>query len=235
MKKYFVTGLVILLPVALTFAIVAFVFNLLTVPFLGAVKTVFDRYDIFENGFLFLNSEQMQNLAAQILILISLLSITLILGFIVRWFFFRTTIKCAEYMVRQIPLVSTIYKTSKDIIKTIFTSDNQSFKQVVIVRFPNPHTHAIGLVTRENVPGLKNTDYEDAVAVFVPTTPNPTSGFLVMYKQKDLIYLDMKVEDALKFVISCGVIMPEFTSTTKPGSHEPLSADLPLEVIPEAS
>ena len=216
MKKYFITGLVILLPVALTFAIVVFIFNLLTVPFLGVVKTVFDRYNLFENGFLFLNAEQIQNLAAQLLILISLFAITIVLGFIARWFFFRATIKFAEYILRHIPLVSTIYKTSKDVIKTIFTTDTKSFKQVVMVRFPNPETYAMGLVTREDIPGLKNTDYEDAVAVFVPTTPNPTSGFLVMYKKKDLIYLDMKVEDAFKYVISCGVIMPEFTHAPNP-------------------
>lgn len=210
MKKYFITGLVILLPVALTIAIVIFVFNLLTIPFLGLVKTIFDHYGIFENGFLFLNAQQVENLVAQFLILVSLFFITLLLGYIARWFFFHTMIKFAEYIVRQIPLVNTIYKTSKDVIKTIFTSETKSFKQVVLVRFPNPETYSIGLVTREGIPGLKDTDYDDAVAVFVPTTPNPTSGFMVMYKQKDLIYLDMKVEDAFKYVISCGVIMPDF-------------------------
>ncbi len=210
MKRCFITGLVILLPVTLTIAIVIFVFNLLTVPFLGLVKTVFGHYGLFENGFLFFNAEQLQNLVAQLLILVSLFFITIGLGIIARWFFFHTMIKFAEYIVRYIPLVSTIYKTSKDVIKTIFTSETKSFKQVVLVRFPNPESYSIGLVTREEIPGLKQTDFEDAVAVFVPTTPNPTSGFMVIYKKQDLIFLDMKVEDAFKYVISCGVIMPDF-------------------------
>lgn len=210
MKKYFITGLIILLPLALTMMIVMFIFNLLTVPFLGLVKTVFDGHHLFEEGFFLLNGDQMQSLAAQLLILLSLFLIVIGLGFIARWFFFKTVLKFAEYTVKKIPLVSTIYKTCQDVIKTIFTSKTKSFKQVVLVRFPNAETYSLGLVTREHISGLTNTPYEGAVAVFVPTTPNPTSGFLVMFKPSELIYLDMKVEDAFKYIISCGVISPTF-------------------------
>ena len=206
MKKYFVTGLIILLPVALTFAIVGFVFNMLTVPFLGIVKAVFDHYHLWEKGFLFLNAEQIQNFAAKFLILISLFVIVIGLGYIARWFFFNGLIKMAEYVVKRIPLVSSIYKTCQDVIKTILTSDTKSFKQVVLVRFPHPQTYSIGLITREELSCFTNTPHSNTVAVFVPTTPNPTSGFLVMFKPEDIIYLDMKVEDAFKYVISCGVI-----------------------------
>ena len=87
MRKYFITGLVILLPVALTTAIVLFIFNLFTTPFLGIVNALFDRYHLFEQGFLFLNPDQIQNLIAQILILISLFFITIVLGLIARCFF----------------------------------------------------------------------------------------------------------------------------------------------------
>lgn len=215
MKKYFITGLVILLPVALTVAIVIFIFNLLTVPFLGIVKTVFDHYDLFESGFLFLNPDQLQGVFAQMLILGSLFFLTISLGLIAHWFFFRTFIRIAEYVVKKIPLVNTIYKTCSEVINTIFTSKNQSFKQVVLVRFPNPDTFSLGLVTREEIPSLKETMYQDVIAVFVPTTPNPTSGFLIMYKKEDVIYLDMKVEDAFKYIISCGLLTPAFNPLAK--------------------
>lgn len=215
MKKYFVTGLIILLPVALTLAIVIFIFNLLTIPFLGIVKAIFTRYHLFEHGFLFLDPSQIQTLIAQILILISLFFLFVGLGFIARWFFFNTVIKCTDYLVKKIPLVSSIYKTSQDVIKTIFTSKTKSFKQVVLVRFPNAETYAIGLVTRENLPNLADTDHAEVTAVFVPTTPNPTSGFLVLYKESELIYLDMKVEEAFKYIISCGLIPPSFIATSK--------------------
>lgn len=210
MKKYFITGLVILLPLALTLAIVVFIFNLLTIPFLGIVKAVFDRYHLFEEGFLFLNADQIQNLLAQFLILISLFFIVIGLGFIARWFFFNTLLKFAEFIVRRIPLVNNIYRTCQDVIKTLFAAKAKSFKQVVLVHFPNPETYSLGLITCEQIPGFAETSHTDAVAVFIPTTPNPTSGFLIMFKPTDLIYLDMKVEDAFKYIISCGMIAPIF-------------------------
>jgi len=213
--------MIILLPLTLTIAIVVFVFNLLTVPFLGIVQAVFHHYHLFEKGFLLLSGEQIQNLVAQFLILISLFFIVVGLGFIARWFFFKTLIKIAEYVFKRIPLVSSIYKTSQDVIKTLFTSKTKSFKQVVLVHFPHPETYSIGLITKEIIPGLANTSHANAVAVFVPTTPNPTSGFLVMFKPEDLIYLDMKVEDAFKYVISCGVISPYFRPISKGNGQRP--------------
>jgi uncharacterized membrane protein len=212
-KKYFITGLVILLPLTLTILIVLFIFNLLTEPFLGAVKAVFDHYDLFERGFTFVKAEQLQTFIAQLLILLFLCLFTVGLGMITRWFFFRSVIKFAEYIVKHIPLVNSIYKTCKEVIKTVFTSKNKSFKQVVMVRFPNPDTYAIGLVTRDDMINFGGTDYEDIVSVFVPTTPNPTSGFLVLFKREDLVFLDMKVEDAFKYIISCGLISSPFRVT----------------------
>lgn len=210
MKKYFITGLVILLPLALTLAIVVFVFDLLTGPFLGIVKTVFEHYHLFDEGFLFLSASQIQNIVAEVLILVSLFFIVVGLGYVARWFLFKTLMKFAEYVVKRIPLVNAIYKTCQEVIKSIFTSTTKSFKQVVLVRFPHPNTYSIGLVTREEIPSLANSAHADVVAVFVPTTPNPTSGFLIMFKPSDLIYLNMKVEDAFKYIISCGVISPDF-------------------------
>lgn len=200
MKKYFITGLVILLPVALTLAIVAFVFNLLTVPFLGIVKTIF--------GSLALN-DTLQVFIAQILILLCLFLFTILLGAVTRWFFVRWLLKFAEYIVHKIPLVSSIYRTCQDVISTMFASSSNSFKQVVLVKFPSPGTLSVGLVTRDDLPNLTGDPNQQHVAVFVPTTPNPTSGFLILFKQEDLIYLDIKVEDAFKYIISCGLITPE--------------------------
>ncbi len=214
MKRYFITGLVILLPLALTIAIVAFIFNLLTEPFAGIVNAILGHYGLLENGFLWLSAAQLQHFVSQVLILILLFFFTIGLGFVARWFFFHYLLRFWDYVLHRIPLISSIYKTSQDVIKTMFTSKNQSFKQVVMVRFPNSDTYSIGLVTRDNLPGLTQ-DSGNLTAVFVPTTPNPTSGFLMMYKETDLIYLDMRVEDAFKYIISCGVIPAPFHTTTK--------------------
>lgn len=222
MKKYFVTGLIILLPVALTVAIVIFIFNLLTEPFAGFVKALFDRYHLFENGFLFFSSNQLQQIISQVFILIFLFFATVLLGAVARGFFMYYILNIGESIVARIPLINTIYKTSKDVVKTMFTSSTKSFKQVVLVPFPHPSAYAIGLITRENLPS-PDQEYSNQVAVFVPTTPNPTSGFLMMFKPEEIVHLDMKVEEAFKFIVSCGVIPMPFKIISK---EEVLKRDL---------
>lgn len=222
MKKYFIPGLVVLLPVALTTAIVLFIFNLLTTPFAGILKEIFSRSHLFYNGFLFLNEEQLNQYLSQILILIFLFFFTVALGKLGRWFFVTHLIRISEDLFARIPLVSTIYKTCKDVIKTIFTSKNKSFKQVVLVKFPNADTYSIGLVTKESLPSLSATTDEEHLCVFVPTTPNPTSGFMLIYNKAEVIFLDMKVEDAFKYIISCGVITSPFHQTEWHPTPQPI-------------
>jgi uncharacterized membrane protein len=215
MKKYFVTGLVILLPLALTIAIVLWIFNLLTEPFAGAIQGIFSHYNLLQDGFLFLKASQIQQILSQIIILALIFSLTVFLGTIARLFFFSYLMNTWNYLINRIPLIRSIYKTSQDVINTIFTSSNNSFKQVVMVPFPNTTTYAIGLVTRDDIPPFRADTTEQSIAVFVPTTPNPTSGFLVMFKQSDIIYLDMSVESAFKYIISCGVISTPFKKISK--------------------
>jgi uncharacterized membrane protein len=221
MKKYFITGLIILLPMALTIAIVLFIFNLLTVPFAGAVKLIFQRYDLLDKGFLFLTPDQLQQGISQLLILIFLFLATVVIGAIARGFFIHYTVSLGEAILHRIPFINSIYKTSKEVIKTMFASKTKSFKQVVMVPFPSANVYTVGLITREDLPS-PDLNYKALIAVFVPTTPNPTSGFLMMYRPDEITYLDMKVEEALKFVISCGVISTPF----KIGSKEEILAKI---------
>lgn len=211
MKKYFVTGLIILLPVMLTLFVVIFVFNFLTAPFLEFTKTILGHFDLVKN-------ERLLHFLSQFLILISLFLFTVFLGIVARWVFFHYMMRMWEYLLHRIPLVSTIYKTCQDVINTMFTSKTTAFKQVVMVRFPNPETYTMGLVTRDHIHGLEHAIGSDLIIVFVPTTPNPTSGFLTIFKKEDVVYLDMKIEDAFKYIISCGVIMTPFKNM-KDGSQ----------------
>lgn len=215
MKKYFITGLVILLPVTLTLAVVGFVFNLLTAPFLGMTKAILGYYGLLETGFLFLSASQLQTAVSQILVLAVLFFFTVFLGALARWFFISYIIGFGEYLINHIPIVNSIYNACKDVIKTVFASKSSAFKQVVMVRFPNENTYTIGLMTRDALPGISQALGGDCIVVFVPTTPNPTSGFLNIVKKSDVIPLDMKVEDAFKYIISCGVISVPF----KKGDH----------------
>lgn len=215
MKKYFITGLVLLLPLALTFIIVVFLFNLLTEPFVGFVKGAMNYYGLFQTGFLFFSADEIQIWISRVFILLLLFFFTVFLGMIARLVFIHYIIRFWDYIFHQIPFVRAIYKTCQDVIRTIFKNDTHSFKQVVMVRFPNAETSSLGLVTRDNFPNTPPEVGGNKVAVFVPTTPNPTSGFLMLFDPEDITYLDMSVEDAFKYIISCGVIASPFKSVTK--------------------
>ena len=123
MKKYFITGLVILLPLAVTLAIVIFVVNFLTKPFIGVVSSFLKEFQILQKGFLFLSADQVVRYGSQLLILLCLLAFTLALGMIARWFFFKAFIGLSDKVLHRIPLINKVYKTTQEIIKTLFVTD----------------------------------------------------------------------------------------------------------------
>lgn len=217
MKKYFATGVVTLLPVAVTIAVIFFLVNLLTNPFMGFVQGILERYSWFETGFLFLSQDQVLKYSSQILILMLLFFVTVVLGILARWFFIHSLIRLGDRLLHSIPLVNKLYKTSKDVIHTLFSSQHNAFKQVVMVPFPTREIYSLGLVTRSAPEVCSDVVKSKLTAVFIPTTPNPTSGYLLMIKERDITYLDMSVEDAVKFIISCGVIHPEEMDTLMRG------------------
>lgn len=208
MKKHFITGLVILLPLTVTIVVLGFLVRFLTQPFVGLVASFLAQLQIVNKGFLFLTPEQVIQYFSQFLILITLFLVTVFLGMITRWFFINALFRLGDKILHKIPIVNTVYKTTQEIIKTLFASDKNSFKQVVMAPFPGPGSYMLGLVAREAPPECSKALNDELISVLVPTTPNPTTGFLLMFKKKDLIYLDLKAEDAIKCVVSCGVIHP---------------------------
>ncbi|HRW58150.1 MAG TPA: DUF502 domain-containing protein [Chlamydiales bacterium] len=211
MKKYFLTGLVIFLPLTLTIAIIVFIVNFLTKPFIGIVSNVLATTQIQHWGMGLFSREQMIRYTSQIIILIGLFILIIAIGYIAKWFLVKTLLKTSDKILHKIPIINKVYKTSQEIINSFFLTNQNSFKQVVLVPFPSIETYSIGLVSRESPQTCKETLNQDLISVFIPTTPNPTSGFLLMFDRKDLIYLDMKTEDAIKYVVSCGVIQPDTT------------------------
>jgi uncharacterized membrane protein len=198
MKKYFLTGLVTLLPLAVTIWFIRFVVEFLTNPFIDVTIAIIDHH--LPTNFI--------RIFAQLSILVSLFLFIFILGFVARRFFFKSLLRLSDWILYQIPLVNKVYKTSKDIVKSLFSSTKGSFKQVVMVQFPYPGCYCIGLIAHD-APKACSTNGDQKVSVFVPTTPNPTTGFLVMSHPADLIPLNMRSEDAIKYIVSCGVIAPE--------------------------
>ncbi len=209
MKKYFITGLVILLPLVITIVVVVFIIKLLTNPFMGVISSILSHFHIIEQGFLFLKPEQLIRLTSQLLILALLFLITVGLGIITRWFFINSLMSLGDKILHRIPVINTVYKTTQDIIKTLFVSDKSSFKQVVMVPFPKEGIYTMGLIARDAPKVCSEKANAHLVSVLIPTTPNPTTGFLLMYPKEELIYVDIKPEEAIKYIVSCGVIVPE--------------------------
>ncbi|MGL5263475.1 MAG: DUF502 domain-containing protein [Candidatus Rhabdochlamydia sp.] len=214
MKKYFLTGLIILLPLAVTIAVLVFLINFLTQPFVGMVSAVLSKMNLLNRNFLFLSSEHLVRYTSQIVILILLFLTTVLLGAITRWFIINSLFRLGDKIIHRIPIVNTVYKTTQDIIKTLFSKDKNSFKQVVMVPFPRDGVYVIGLVARDAPDVCSSSTNQDLVSVLVPTTPNPTTGFLLMFPRDQLLCIDMKPEDAIKYVVSCGVIIPPVKPST---------------------
>ena len=135
-------------------------------------------------------------------IFIALLLITLI-GWISLSFIGKKFFELFNNILKKIPILRTIYSAIGQMTET-FTKSNDNTKSVVLLEYPRKGIWAIGFATKDNQGIIKEKINEDIVNIFVPTTPNPTSGFLLMVPKKDLIYLDVSFEQASKFIVSAG-------------------------------
>jgi uncharacterized membrane protein len=208
MKKHFLTGLIILLPVAITLALVGSLINFFTHPFVEVVASSLKEAHFADRGFLFLTHDQVVDYLSKLLILVCLFFAIVLLGMLTRWVVIRSFFSLWDKLLHKIPVVNTVYKATQELIKTIFTRDKTGFKRVVMAPYPFKGMYALGLVTGDT-PKACSKDGSTLVSVLILTTPNPTSGFLLMYKTEDLIHLELRPEEAIKYILSCGVLTPE--------------------------
>jgi len=147
-------------------------------------------------------------------LVISIIVITFI-GAITPGFIGRTLLKVGERILDNTPVVRSIYGAIKQIMETVMSTNSESFRDVVLVEYPRKGIWVIGFVTGETKGEVQTLNKETLINVFIPTTPNPTSGFLLFVPKKDLIYMKMKVEDAVKMVISGGIVTPKVRQIKK--------------------
>ena len=137
---------------------------------------------------------------------------TVFIGWLGKGFIGRKFLVWAEGLVDRMPVVRSIYNGLKQIAETVFSQNESSFERACLVQYPKEHIWAIGFVSTrakgELQAKLNHEGYLDVISIFLPTTPNPTSGFLLYVPEKDVVYLDMKVEDAAKLIISAGLVYP---------------------------
>ncbi|MGC6517999.1 MAG: DUF502 domain-containing protein [Candidatus Puniceispirillaceae bacterium] len=136
------------------------------------------------------------------------LAITLI-GALAAGFFGRWIIRTGEAIVNRMPIIGKIYGAVKQILETVLASQSDAFRDVVLVEYPRKNLWVIGFVTGGTKGEVQGAISDETVNVFVPTTPNPTSGFLLFCPKEELTYLDMTVEEAVRLVVSGGIVTPE--------------------------
>ena len=147
-------------------------------------------------------------------LIIGLVVITLI-GALAAGFFGRWLIRIGEGILNRMPVVRTIYGASKQILETVLATQSNAFREVVLVQYPREGLWVIGFVTGATGGEVKHRIADETVNVFIPTTPNPTSGFLLFCPKQDLVYLEMGVEDAVKLVVSGGIVTPPMPASMK--------------------
>lgn len=221
MKKCFITGLVILLPAVLTIMLFAFIINFLTAPFVGLLQSTLEYFNLLNKQIFFVSSGQVLTMFSRIIILVMLFIVTVLIGLLTRILLFHYFLRFGNFILNKIPLVNKIYKAIQDAIKTLFEEKTSRFSQVVLVPFPYENTLSLGLITNEPEHSLLDEAgkfKEGSISVFVPATPNPTMGFILQYHKDQMIYLNMSVEEAIKFIVSCGVMSSGFDIKNSEGN-----------------
>lgn len=120
----------------------------------------------------------------------------------------RSMVNLWESVLHRIPIVRSVYSASKNFAEVVFSDSNQSFKQVLLVEYPRKGLYSLAFQTSSELGEVQAKTGEDVVCTFVPTTPNPTSGFIIIVPRRDVVVLDMEVDEALKMIISLGVVVP---------------------------
>ena len=141
--------------------------------------------------------------------LIGVVIFLIILGALTANLFGRALLRFGERIVDRMPVVRSVYGTLKQIFETVVASDSKNFSDVVLVEYPRKGIWAIAFVSAENKSEIQDKMEDEVINLFLPTTPNPTSGFLLFVPRKDLIYLDMTPDQGAKYVISAGLVNPD--------------------------
>ena len=195
LKRNFWAGILVLVPISLTIYIIVIIFR--------AVDRILAYLPAKYNPQTYLP------FPVPGLGLIFAFLIIMLVGFIARNYIGSKIIGLWEGLVNKIPFVRSIYVATKQLIETIFLKTDQNFRRVVLVEYPRKGVYALAFTTGMSKGEIQDKTHKKVVNVFVPTTPNPTSGFYLLVPEEELIFLEMNVEDAFKLIISGGIVTPE--------------------------
>lgn len=209
-KAYFYTGLIALLPIVLT----AYIFNWIVGIMMGVLGNSFVTIIIKKLLRIFVEEGNMDYYFQILVYFISVITMilgTCLVGFILKIVFFAKMIKKAKKLFIKIPLIKQVYTTISQIVDVTMTDREKAYEKVVMIEYPRRGMYAIGFLTSPENEAVSSVipSGEKVCNVFIPTSPNPTSGVFVVVPEKEITILDMKIDDAVKLIISGGVIIPE--------------------------
>ena len=185
-RNYFIAGVVVLIPIGVTVYLTLF--------FISISSKILPR-EINPNSYLPYNVPGLE-------IIIAIILITFI-GWLSLSFLGKKFLNIFNHLLKKIPILRTIYSAIGQMTET-FTKNDTKKKNVVLVEYPRKGSWAVGFATKENSGQISDKTKRELINVFIPTTPNPTSGFLLMFPKEDIIYLDLTFEEASKFIVSAG-------------------------------
>ena len=191
LRNYFFTGVVVLIPIGFTLYLSKFLIN---------VSTKLIPSGLNPNSYLPYSIPGLE-------IFLTIVFITIIGGLSLS-FIGKKFLQIIDDLFKRIPILRTIYSAIVQMTES-FTNQDSNKKSVVLIEYPRKGSWAVGFATKENQGEIKNKTNKNLINVFVPTTPNPTSGILLMIPKNDLIYLDMTFEEASKFIVSAGTSIPK--------------------------
>ena len=196
-KNYLITGIIVTAPIAITvymsYHLVVWINDVTS-------RLIPQRWTI--GNFV---PYAVPGLGLLLLLVILFLIVMLTTGYVGKFF-----VRLGEKIIRKMPIVSSIYSLMKQIFETFLSQKSRSFSEVVLVEYPRKGLWTIAFVSKDVTGGeIENKVKQKTLSIYVPTTPNPTSGFLIFIPENDVIKLDMSVEEGIKYVISCGIVTPE--------------------------
>ncbi len=196
MKKYLIAGLLVWMPIGITFLVVRAI-----VDFLDRTLLLLP-YAYQPDNILGFHIPGFGVLLAVVMVLTTGMIVANLLG--------RRIVAAWESLLARIPVVRNLYAGIKQILEAVLAADGKSFRKVLLVEYPRKGVWSLAFMTSSDLGEVQAKTAGDVVSVFIPTTPNPTSGFVLMVQKSEVIEMDMSVEEGLKMIISMGVVVPKF-------------------------
>ncbi len=209
-RRNFFTGLAVVLPVIISIGVALWLFNqavavsdILLFPF--RFVPGIELSDIWKDG----KPGTDLYFGWKVVAILEAVVLTGLLGFLTRYYIGKKLVQLMDYVLLNVPLLGKIYGTVKQVNQAFTSEKKSSFQQVIMVEFPRKGLYSVGFLTAEQV---KTDEGESIISIFVPTTPNPTTGFLLVLPESKVVKLDMSVADGIKYIVSLGAVPPENAS-----------------------